>query len=252
MPSPEFGMAERAVLVLILWAAGLCSCAEYGPVPGAPSSADGAVNLSPDDGAIVDTTAPELRVSFRSFLDPDTLPPGGEVELRSGSRVVAVRARWDILDRAVIATPVDPLVPGLRYEWTFSPEETLLLGGWPISSPEPRSFTVSPTATDAPRDGAAPPTFDELVPVFEEHCGCHYDGTPPVLDRSVVGARSAVLPERWLVRPWEPAQSYLVQKLLPQYPDRFGTVMPPPWDGAEPLDPEALRAVIDWIAAGAP
>lgn len=96
--------------------------------------------------------------------------------------------------------------------------------------------------------------------VFTQVCAayCHRGASAPKglqLDATnayqrIVGKPSVELPALMLIKPGDPANSYLYLKVIPSDPRRVGERMPlnePPY-----LSPEKLEAIRAWIARGAP
>ena len=81
---------------------------------------------------------------------------------------------------------------------------------------------------------------------------CHGQQGLVALERDVLlSSTSATVPGLALVRPWDPARSMLVRKVVPHVDDRFGTVMPPPWSELPLLSRDEQRLVEQWVGAGA-
>lgn len=75
-------------------------------------------------------------------------------------------------------------------------------------------------------------------------------GLNPLTRESMIGKRSDAGDEMLIV-PFDPADSYVLQKLLPDYWTIRWDVQPPAWSGAEPLSERELRLVESWIRQGA-
>lgn len=132
------------------------------------------------------------------------------------------------------------------------------------------AFACAPRTADPPADADVPPTFGAM-PTFPE------DAAPPVRARFVLGgcvggpesschglgAGGMVLPDGtpsnlinvpsqeepslMRVKPGDPANSYLYRKTIGA-PTIDGGRMPPE---QTPLDERSIRAIVDWIEAGA-
>ena len=107
---------------------------------------------------------------------------------------------------------------------------------------------------------AQPVSFSrDLVPVFRTSCAaCHLTGQeggkmklfPAAAYASLVNV-AATTSGLLRVKPGAPEQSYLLKKLDGTHLDAGGQGVQMPF-GAAPLDPEILRKIREWIAAGAP
>jgi hypothetical protein len=110
-------------------------------------------------------------------------------------------------------------------------------------------------ALDTPRFTA------DVWPIFAERCtGCHFiEDLPPRLFLpeqalpALLDGRSPTVALRW-VEPGAPERSYLMLKLLGTHATvgGSGTIMPPAFEGTEPMPPAAIEVVRVWIAGGAP
>lgn len=108
--------------------------------------------------------------------------------------------------------------------------------------------------------GAVPRTYAEIEQgIFATTCApqCHQGGAAPkglslepgrALEL-LVGVPSAEVPDMMRVAPGQPDASYLVVKLVPFDPRRVGARMPR--NGPPFLTDAQVRAIRDWIAAGA-
>ncbi len=72
-----------------------------------------------------------------------------------------------------------------------------------------------------------------------------------IAPRDLIGQPSTQQPDLLLVQPFDPERSYLMHKLLWDYPLREGTAQPTPWDGGAPLPEQDLRLIERWIRGGA-
>lgn len=257
MPEPK-KFARPIFLVLTgIW---LASCVQD---PSAVVPADHrsirAVVLAPPAEHPVQPRDPLVLV-FDHWLDPRRSELDAAVSLSSGSLAVPVAVAYDPLTRTLTATPGDPLRRRVRYTWEVDPERLVGSGGRTLARLDPIHVTVAgpPSRAEDPSEGTGPPgtdtpplRFEHVAPIFDEHCGCHGQDGLVALSPDALEGRSTIFAGRRLVEPFDPASSYLVEKMIPGYEDRFGTVMPPPWGDADPPTEAELRRVVDWIAAGA-
>lgn len=255
----------RWSLVGLVWLIAAGACVEIEPDPpvddeGEPIALPGphdrwleVTSVSPS-GEDLDV-APRIAVTFSDYLDDDSFRSYRFASLRSGGLVAGGLADYIMTDKTVIWRPYNDIEPGLAYTFELNDELSsatdsplLLPAQWPV-------FVASDDGGRAAVGELPQPVFDEVDPIFEAHCvECHRDeqsGLNPLTYDSLVGTRSTQT-GLYLVRPGDPADSYLMRKLLWDYPDIEFTHQPPPWaEGSEPLEREELLLIEGWIASGA-
>lgn len=225
------------------------------PMPGAFDDWLGITAISPVDEIGL---RPTIEVEFNAYLDPDTFG-STTIQLRSGGFGYGGRTDYYMTRRTLRFRPNFSLEPDLTY--------TLRIAG----ADGIRSVTDSPIspATVLPelrsRDDIADSeplerpivTWAEVEEIFDAHCNdCHGESSRNLhplisLDKDrLVGQRSEQV-DALLVQPFQPARSYLMHKILPDYPVRRFTVQPPPWSGQDPLSTEDIERIEHWIANGA-
>jgi len=224
------------------------------------------VQAWPEDGAQGVARNVRIVIDFDQYLDP-AVSDGGAIRVRSGGVAVPVRTHYRLSRRRLVGELRQELLAELRYEVSLNPATVLALDGSPLAAPWTLRFSAGDEV--APQEGVTRTTsWPEVAARFDLGCGCHQVEPRPAqwfdiprLDRSaLVGAPSAQVPGRALVDPYRPTTSYVMHKVLADYPDRVGTVMPPPWASevaktralpAQPLSVAEAEAVELWILAGA-
>lgn len=251
-------MNRPGALILIF---SLIGCGSIDPDP--PADADGNVIVVPGAfdtylGARADYRAelgvrPTLRVVFDGFIDEGKLLDFGAMSLTSGGIAVTGRVRWQMTTRTLEFRPFAELVPGLRYKPRLDPARLLSITGAPLGHVDLPEFLV----VDAPPDAESPlPTvrWRQVDALLEAKChSCHSDPQwqlNPLTRDSLVGRASAQT-DKLLVVPFQPGDSYLMHKVLDEFPIRRFTVQPPPWSRAEPLTTAEVLLIDRWIATGA-
>lgn len=210
------------------------------------------VDISPTSGDL--PLEPTITVRFNDYIEDDSFRTYAFGTLSSGG----VRARGDadyvMTDKTVVWRPWGALVPGLRYRFRSTGAVESATGSpslQPAEWPTYMATDAAPT-TEPPRLPSA--TWDDVAPIFEAKCAsCHRDpqaGLNPLTYESLQGARSDQT-DLYLVRPTDPADSYLMRKLLWDYADIEFVHQPPAWSGAEQLPREELLLIEGWIAGGA-
>jgi len=155
---------------------------------------------------------------------------------------------------------------GPRARPRTAPDRTLAaVTGAPFEAPEgPLAFRIDAdgptTNVPLPDD---PVTFADIEPLLTARCAqCHgnteaWPFLVPMTPEALNGQPSEQVPAL-LVRPGDPYDSYLMHKLIPDYPVRRNGPHPPPWGedepweaDATPLTTEELWLIERWIAGGA-
>jgi hypothetical protein len=204
---------------------------------------------------------PVFALQANTYLDGTPLISyvGGTIQsggISTGGDLVHI-----FTQRRLYWMPYRPLIDGLEYRVTFTLRDMRSVTGAP---PLPPATVTALKIADATRpDGAMPAelrggaTWEQVSQIFAARCwSCHGQPEWPLLDplthRSLTTRRD-LYTDRPLVRPFSPHSSYLLHKVLPDYPDRRGTTQPPPWsDDPTPLTEQELLTLERWIAVGAP
>lgn len=255
----------RGLFLLLVWGVG-CGSID----PEAPLDAQGREIPVPEPGErwlSVSGIAPEgevipsrpvIRLELSEYVDDDLMLDVDVISLVSGGRRASGRAVWDMQTKTLSWTPFSPLIDGLDYSLAVNASRLESVAGSPLFPPRSRAWRV-----DAGLDSSAVPSgmaprrearWDEVAEVFSRKCWtCHQDPQwrlNPLTPESMVGVKAADL-DRFLVVPLDPDDSYLVQKVLPDYPTIVWDVQPPAWSGVEPLEASEIATIIDWVASGA-
>jgi hypothetical protein len=240
----------------------LASC---GPIdPGPPLDEDGNEIIRPGafdsylgiqaDYAETQGVRPALRFIFDAFVEEDELVDFGVVVVASAGIVNGGRVTWHVSTRTMTFRPFSNLVSGLEYKPQFDASRLFSVTGAPLGPVNLPTFVVDETVTT--EEPPPPPLvgWAEIDDLFEAKCrSCHAEPSwqlNPLTYDSLIGRRSAQV-DRMMVVPFDPADSYLLHKCIPDYPTRRFTVQPPPWSDAEPLSEQELFMLERWISTGA-
>ena len=200
---------------------------------------------------------PVVAIEFNAYLDPATFSSFGAIQMNSGGL-----GRWGYTDyrmtrKTLLFRPNGDLEPELEYRIVMPGGAGFRsVVGSPLfpATTLPVVISTDELAPEGPIQRGAVRAA-EVEEIFEGHCNqCHGDPQwqlPSLEPERLVGARSGQV-DRFLVEPYHPGRSYLMHKILPDYPDRRFTVQPPPWSEAEALTMEQIEKIEDWIANGAP
>ncbi len=209
-----------------------------------------------------------LWMSFDQYLEADLLSLTRSLKVRSNGINGSVRISYDMTHKRLVARLSRPLPAGFEMILSADPDTVMGLGGAPLIDGPLIRFSTG-TASEDTAVLAPEATWGEVEAVLEEGCGCHrlehypeeWFDIPALTYERMVGQRSLQRPERWLVDPYRPANSYLMHKILGDYPDRSGTAMPPAWADEVALQEdvawrgltlEETALIEDWIRVGAP
>lgn len=195
-----------------------------------------------------------ITLTFSEYLDAASFEFFDAVSLSSGTIFVPTWSRYSMVDKSLTVFPAGDLRASLIYTLALNPETVRSIFGDPQAAPFSLQFQTADASYVEQERGVAPLSFaDDIAPVFEAGCSCHYE-SPDLLQLTHAGLVSQSASQRLdrlLVRPYSAPDSYLMHKLLRDYPDRRLEMMPPPWaDDPRPLRSE-LRRVEQWINTGA-
>lgn len=210
--------------------------------------------ISPPGGLL--PLRPTLELAFTDYLDPLTYTTYGVIALQSGGIVVPGTVEYSMTDRTMRWTARQDLEPGFEYRLVLVEQDIFSMTGAPFLPPQrlPR-FVADAEGTLEPAPTPLAVTWSEIEPIFEAKCNtCHSDPqwALPRMSREVLIDTRSEQVDAMLVRPFDPTRSYLMHKVLPDYPRRRFTVQPPPWyDEGSPLTTEELRRIEAWIRQGA-
>jgi hypothetical protein len=144
---------------------------------------------------------------------------------------------------------------------------TLACGGSGGTSAGPAQPPPAPTTCPITVAKASPSFSADLVPAIQGSCGsstttCHggasptghvsYSGTAAQIHAELVNAAPANAPMGWvLVKPGDPAHSWIIEKVTKDQPggSGYGTRMP---QAAPNLCQPTIDTLSAWISAGAP
>lgn len=194
-----------------------------------------------------------LVLTFSEYLDANSFEYFNALDVRSGSIRGRGRTRYSAVDKSLTFFPTRAMRPGLIYTLTVSPENVRSVFGEELLVDFSVRFETGDLSVDQERRITSLSFERDITPIFEAGCSCHQQDPSLASLRygDLVGVASSQLGDRLLVLPFEPADSYLLQKLLPDYPNRLLEPMPPSWSSGPELSLADLRAVEHWIAGGA-
>lgn len=210
-------------------------------------------SVSPDEEI---SRQPTIAIEFSTYLDGETFNSYGAARLESGGILESGRVDYWMTRRTVYFRTNRQLEPHLLFNLRWLADNLRSVTGAPL-----HPHTVFPSLRTNPDLPSSPPLdrpfvgWQEVEELFDDRCNqCHADPgwQLPELTRSALISTRSTQVDAWLVEPFRPEQSYLMHKLLPDYPVRRFTEQPPPWSDATPLTFEEIERIEHWIAAGAP
>ena len=210
--------------------------------------------VSIEDGTTDVPLNQPITITFSEYLDPDSFDYFNAVRLRSGSIGGAGWARYSLVDRSLTWYPTRALRPSLIYTMKVNPETVRSIFGEELALEVAIQFETSAEETVEQNRRPAPLSYDDVIaPILEQGCSCHYQNRDltGLEYENLVSVPSEQRSNRMLVVAFEPARSYLMHKLLDDYPYRRLEVMPPSWSAGSALDDETLRQIESWISTGA-
>lgn len=200
---------------------------------------------------------PIIKITFNAYLDTTTFNSFAPVQIASGGYLHTGQVDYWMTQRALYFRPNTALEPDLLYELRLPGGKNLRSI---VGSPLHPELTLP--AMHARQELEDPPPhrrpripWDDVEAIFDASCNsCHNDPSrdlPMLTPEGLIGAPSDQV-DFALVDPFRPAQSYLMHKILPDYPERRFTEQPPPWSDAPPLSVHDMELIEHWIAQGAP
>lgn len=214
-----------------------------------------AVSPAPDDGPIArDQT---FTLTLNAWPDPAPLTWYNTASLASGGARASVQTSLLMVPRQIHVSLRAPLEPDLYYTLDLNPETLRSITGQPLEPPTNLTFLVGDyrmADLQPPPADPTPTRWRDVAPLLAPCDRCHDDPAwrlPAISPRALIGQPSTQQPDLLLVHPFDPERSYLMHKLLWDYPLREGTAQPPPWDGGQPLPEQDLRLIERWIRGGA-
>ncbi len=182
-----------------------------------------------------------IRVFFDRYLEP-TSEWSRIATLNSGEVRFGISTTYDPVDRAIVVRPRAPLRAGIGYVLRLDHERLTAMDGALLPQEFELPFLSVPASSQWNEEPEVVSFESHLKPVIEEKCGCHGPAPgafPPLQPDALIRQVSQRQPARILVEPGQPLQSYLIQRMLPEYPGVRG----------EPKDltPDEVRLFITWI-----
>lgn len=201
---------------------------------------------------------PVVELVFDQYLDRNTFTSYGAISVSSGGGLTQFGETSYWMTRKTLRfTPRSDLEAGLVYQINLSGGEGLRSV---VGSPLIPGTVLGEFRTSAEVEGEGSSLARRVVErgeierILEAKCqGCHGDqrwGLPEMEVGSLWRTRSEQV-DLFLVEPYAPERSYLMHKILPDYPERRFTVQPPPWSEVGPLSLEEVELIEHWIASGA-
>ncbi len=208
--------------------------------------------ISPDTDVI--PTNPQISIRLSNHIDDDLLVDYDVISLVSGGKRMGGRTSWDVATKTLTWRPFGRLIDGLDYSLQVNDSRLVSVVGSPLFPFKRKTWRVD-AEEEGPTDQVSPEVrWSQVERIFERRCwSCHQDPEwqlNPLTRESMIGARSNG-GEEFLVVPFDPADSYLLQKIVPDYETIRWEVQPPAWSGAAPLRDHQIRLIESWIRQGA-
>ncbi len=208
--------------------------------------------ITPDADVI--PSSPEITIQFSDHLEDDLLVDYDVISLVSGGKRVGGRAAWNAVTKTLTWRPFGSLIDGLDYTLQLNNARLLSVVGSPLFPTKRKVWRVDASQDSPAIQAVADVRWSDVERVLKTRCwSCHQDPEwklNPLTRESMIGERSDGGDEI-LVVPFDPSDSYLLQKIVPDYPTIRWDVQPPVWSGAQPLGEREVRLVESWIRQGA-
>lgn len=215
-------------------------------------------NISPKLDSTEISTRPTFEITFNQYIDEESYLSYNVASIDTGGQRNFGRAQYIMTRNLIRWTPYRALRPDFEYEFKIILGGVRSISEAPLWPEKPKAFFITrdePQEDDWDLDMRSR-TWSDVEAIFDKHCNrCHGDaqwGLPELTWAVLTQTQSTQLP-RPLVRPYSPSNSYLMHKILPDYPDRLNTVQPPPWDeDSQTLTEAEIWTIEKWIKDGAP
>jgi hypothetical protein len=193
-------------------------------------------------------------VTFNTYLDLAPQTYWNTLSIASGGVTAFGPTSYRMVDRQLVLRTTRDMEPNLVYQLGFNAEALKSVTGKPYAGPPVVSYTSDDTFEPEPPEPPPYPVWADVAPIFDRCNDCHGD---PEWKLDVLSVETMVArPSRQahgvpIVEPYFPWRSYLMHKVLWDYPIREHSAQPPAWAGYEQLSIEDQRLLERWILAGA-
>jgi hypothetical protein len=242
--NPLFLLLLHAIFLL---ASGCLPAEDSVPVSENPFAA----HLLPDGEDV--SQRPEFRLVFSDYLNEDLLE-GDALTVVSGGISFSGQMRYEFVGRNLVWRAEEDLPVGVDVRVVVMQDRLRsVLGEIPVLEPE-RVFHVRAGQASEIAPDPVVATWADVDLVLERKCrSCHADPSWRLGDLSYGSLISKHASQRdlLLVKPYDPTHSYLLHKVIPDYPVRRFSVQPPPWSGGTPVTESELKLMEGWIRSGA-
>lgn len=252
------GLPALTALIAASTALAASACVENPPLVANPLDQPLVVaDIRPDPEAGPVARDQAFVLTFNAYLNPENIVYYTAASVTSGGLRVVERSAYRMVDKQLIVTMRTPMEPGLFY--TLSPNADALRSVTGQTYAGPLDFEVfvgdfERSADPALDDLGPPPTWEDIAPILARCHACHDDPEwklTSISPEDMIGRPSSQNPALNLVEPYDAPGSYLMHKILWDYPTRVGQPQPPPWAGYDELPIESQRLIERWIRTGA-
>ena len=208
-----------------------------------PRSVLSIVDSSISDRDMIGADEP-IRLIFNDYLSLNNVSTDG-IKLSTGDLNVDIFLSYDPVDRALLITPKRNLRVGVGYTLKVNPNSV-----FDYSEQRGNLEAVIYFRADRPIGRQVEPISyqSDIEPIFANQCGCHGfdDYVAPNLKNwgSLVDRPSHRQPEFDVIRAGRPLDSYLILRILPDYPTVLGA--------DKTISKEDARRLVRWIRQLAP
>ncbi len=213
----------------------------------------GVERIEPASGVI--SRNPVFEITFDTYIEDDDLLNYDLVFLQSGGIRVRGFAEWDVSRRTLVWRPSGELIDGLEYQLRLNEDRLRSVTGAPPLFRFGAEYEVDGELEPPSPEARPRATWRDIDTIIVRKCAsCHRDPEwllNPLTPESMIGVRADGRDQLLVIRR-DPADSYLMHKILPDYPLRDYGIQPPVWSDAAPLTPNEVAAIQSWIQAGAP
>jgi hypothetical protein len=193
-------------------------------------------------------------LTFNTYVDLDPLTYWNTVSIASGGVTAFGPTSYRMVDRQIVLRTTRTMEPDLTYQLLVNAEVLRSVTGQPYAGPLAFTYRTGDAFEDDPPEPGPLPVWADVAPIFAACNGCHADPEwklEPLTVDTMVAVPSKQVANLHIIEPYVPSKSYLMHKVLWDYPLREQSAQPPAWAGYPQLSVTDQRLLEEWILAGA-
>lgn len=247
-------MKASGAVAVLLAALALCTACVGGLEPEVTDPPLVPVALDPSVGGDPIRRNQTFVLTFNTYVDPAPLTYWNTLSLTSGGVTAFGPTSYRMVDRQIVLRTTRNMEPDFTYQLAVNSEVLQSVTGRPYAGPPVFTYQTGEALEEAPATPEAYPVWADVEPIFATCNRCHADPEWKLDELNVeqmVGRPSRQATNLHIVEAYQPWKSYLMHKILWDYPVREQSPQPPAWAGYQQLSIEQQRLIEAWILGGA-